>query len=151
MASKRVNIDSTSSASCSKKVKKCKTRYSKEWEKKFDFTQACAKSVMSYENKCHCVFCNADICCAAGGANDVLKLWNALKGENQSKVKTWFCFSFLLHKHPKHPRSQTSFLPFSGLKWKEQKVLDKNGEVAPGRRLMKLNHQNVHICLPVIC
>ena len=29
---------------------------------------------MGYENKSHCVFCNADICCAGGGANDVLKL-----------------------------------------------------------------------------
>ena len=73
MASKRVNIDSTSSASCSKKLKKYKTRYSKEREKKFDFIQACAKSAVGYENKFHCVCCNVDISCAFGGANDVLK------------------------------------------------------------------------------
>ena len=73
MANKRVNIDSTSTASCSKKVKKCKTRYSKEWQKKFDFIQACAKSVVGYENKFHCVCCNVDTGCAAGGTNDVLK------------------------------------------------------------------------------
>ena len=71
MASKRVNIDSTSRAP--KKVKKYTTCYSKEREKKFDFIQACAKSVMGYENKFHCVCCNVDISCAAGGANDVLK------------------------------------------------------------------------------
>ena len=73
MASKRVNIDSTSSASCSKKVKKYKTRYSKEQEKKFDFIQVCAKSIVGYENKFHCLCCNVDINCAAGNANNVLK------------------------------------------------------------------------------
>ena len=70
MGSKRVNIDSTSSASC-KKLKKYKTCYSKEWEEKFDFIQACTKSVVGYENKFHYVCCNVHISCAAGGANDV--------------------------------------------------------------------------------
>ena len=72
MASKQVNINSTSSASCSKKLKKYKTCYSKKREKKFDFIQVCAKSVVGYENKFHCVCSNVDISCAAGGAN-VLK------------------------------------------------------------------------------
>ena len=73
MASERVKINGTSSASCTKKVKKYKTRYFKEWEKEFDFIQARAKSVVGYENKFHCVCCNVDISCAAGGANNVLK------------------------------------------------------------------------------
>ena len=50
MASKEVNTDSTSSASCSKKTKKCKTRYYKEWEKKFDFIQACAKNIVDFSD-----------------------------------------------------------------------------------------------------
>ena len=59
MANKRVNIDSTSSASCSKKKKKYKNRYSNESRKNFDFIQACAKkSVVGHENKFHCVCCD---------------------------------------------------------------------------------------------
>ena len=73
MASKQVIIYSMSSASCFKKVKKYKICYSKEWEKKFDYIQVCAKSVEGYENKFHCACCNFDISCAAGGANGVLK------------------------------------------------------------------------------
>ena len=89
MASKRVNIDSTSSASCPKNVTKNKTRYSKEWEKKFDFIQACAKSVMGYENKFQYVCCNVDISCAAGSANDVLKHQDTPKHiERRKSVKS---------------------------------------------------------------
>ena len=55
------------------KSKEIQTRYFKEWEKKFDFIQARAKSVVGYENKFHCVCCNVDISCASGGANNVLK------------------------------------------------------------------------------
>ena len=39
------------------------------------------------KNKFHCVCCNVDINGAGGGASDVLKLQNTLKGENQSKVE----------------------------------------------------------------
>ena len=59
--------------SYSKKVKKQKTCYSKDCEEKFDFIQACGKSVAGYENKFHCLCCNVDISFAAGGANNVLK------------------------------------------------------------------------------
>ena len=116
MASKRVNINSTSSASCSKKVKKYKNHYSKEWVKKFDFIQACAKSVVGYEHKFHCVCCNVDISCAAGGANDVLKhLETSEHIERRKSIKGKSLILFLILT-TQIPRSQTASLTFSGLK-----------------------------------
>ena len=72
MATNQVKIDITSSASCSKNVKKYKTCCSKESEKKSDFIQGLAKSIVGYENKFPCVCYNVDISCAPGGANNVL-------------------------------------------------------------------------------
>ena len=62
----------------------------REWEKKSDFIQMCAKSVLGYENRVYCLCCAVGITCAGGGANDVLKhrkLRNALKGKNESTLK----------------------------------------------------------------
>ena len=97
MASKQVNRDDASSASCSKKVKKYKTRYPKEWEKKFDFTQACAKSVVGFENKFHCLCCNVDKSCAAGGANYVLKHQETPKHIERRKSIKATKFDFVFH------------------------------------------------------
>ena len=153
MASKRINMDSASSASCSKKVKKYKTRYSKEWKKKFDFIQACAKSVVGYGDKFHWVCCNVDISCAAGGANDVLKHQEipkhierkkSIKGKN---LVLFFVFTtqipcrLVSNKHVLHEiltSFPNIFSLFFGLKVKGKKDSWQKGGSSSGNEVDKI-------------
>ena len=59
----------------------------------------------------------------------------------------------LSNKHLIHEiltSSQASSLSFSDLNWRGRKFLGKKWEVDAGTRLMKLNYQNMYICLSVI-
>ena len=56
-----------------KKKKKYKTRYSKEWEKTYPFLKACSTHVFEKEYKFHCSCCNSNLLFAQGGINDVAK------------------------------------------------------------------------------
>ena len=56
-----------------KKTKKYKTNYSKEWEKTYPFLKACPTSVSEKEYKFHYSCCNSNLSCAQGGTNDVAK------------------------------------------------------------------------------
>ena len=66
-------------ASAAKKSKleeteeKCKTRYSKEYEKEYDFVRKCSSGVCYSDYKFHCMACNIDLSCAGGGRNDIYK------------------------------------------------------------------------------
>ena len=66
-------------ASAAKKSKveeteeKRKTRYSKEYEKEYDFVREWSSGVHESDYKFHCMVCNIDLSCAGGGRNDICK------------------------------------------------------------------------------
>ena len=50
---------------------KCKTRYSKEYEKEYDFVRKCSSGVRDSDYRFHCMACNSDLSCAGAGRNDI--------------------------------------------------------------------------------
>ena len=64
-------------ASAAKKSKleeieeKRKTRYSKEYDKEYDFVRECSSGIYESDYKFHCMVCNIDLSCAGGGRNDI--------------------------------------------------------------------------------
>ena len=64
---------------------KRKTRYSKEYEKEYDFVRKCNCGVRGSYYKFHCMACNIDLSCASG---DVTTSINIIfqRGESQGHL-----------------------------------------------------------------
>ena len=88
-----------------------------------------------------------------------MKVRNSLKGENQSKVKTWFCFSFLLHKYRVISKvTSTWYMKFQprskhrlslSQTWREYKkmIFQKKGKVVSGTSVIKsFQYVNLFVC-----
>ena len=65
---------------------KHKTRYSKEYEKGYDFVGKCSSGVHDSDYKFHWMACNIGLSCAGRGCNDIYKHSLSESHKNNHKV-----------------------------------------------------------------